>query len=55
MPNLSQKEACEFIAKVREDNGGISQEDREFLEANVPAALRALQSTRKQLAQSIKM
>lgn len=55
MPTLSQEEAREFIAEVREDNGGITAEDRDFLVANLPSALRALQKTRRQLADSIKM
>ncbi len=55
MPILSQAEAREFIAEVRENNGGITAEDRDFLVANMPSALRALQKTRRQLADSIKM
>ena len=55
MPNSSEDEAREFIAEVREDNGGITPEDRVFLIANRPSALRALQKTRRQLADSIKM
>lgn len=55
MPILSQAEAREFIADVREKNGGITAEDRDFLVANRPSALRALQNIRRQLADSIKM
>ena len=58
MPNVSQEEedkARNFIAEVREDNGGITTEDRDFLLANRPSALRALQKTRRKLANSIKM
>ncbi|KAL8930621.1 MAG: hypothetical protein Q9208_000492 [Pyrenodesmia sp. 3 TL-2023] len=55
MPELSQKEARQFIADVREDNGGITAEDRDYLEANRPSVLRALQKTRRQLADSIKI
>ena len=55
MSSLSQAEANEIIADVREQNGGITVEDREFLAANRPRALRALQNTRRQLADSIKM
>lgn len=57
MPTLSQEEAREFIAEVREENGGITAEDRDSLAANRPgrSALRALQKTRRQLANSIKM
>ena len=55
MSTPSQIEAREFIAEVREDNGGITEEDRDFLVANRPSALRALQKIRRQLADSIKM
>ena len=55
MPKFSQEEAREFIAEVREDNGGITAADRLFLEQHRPSALRALQKTRRQLADSIKM
>lgn len=55
MPGTSQEDARAFIAEVREDNGGITAEDRDFLLANRPSALRALQKTRRQLADSIKM
>ena len=55
MSTPSQQEAREFIAEVREDNGGITVEDRDFLLANRPSALRALQKIRRQLADSIKM
>ena len=55
MNNPSEEKAREFIAEVREDNGGITAEDRDFLVANRPSALRALQKTRRQLADSIKM
>ena len=55
MSSPSLEEARAFIADVREDNGGITAEDREFLAANRPSALRALQKTRRQLADSIKM
>ena len=55
MSTPSKEEALEFIAEVREDNGGITAEDRDFLAANRPSALRALQKIRRQLADSIKM
>ena len=55
MSTPSQEEAREFIAEVREDNGGITEEDRDFLDANRPSALRALKKIRRQLADSIKM
>ncbi|KAL8736556.1 MAG: hypothetical protein Q9181_002384 [Wetmoreana brouardii] len=55
MPEYSQEAARKFIAEVREDNGGITAEDRDFLLANRPSALRALQKTRRQLADSIKI
>ena len=55
MSELSREEARKFIAEVREDNGGISAEDRAFLEKNLPSALRALQNTRRHLAGSIKL
>lgn len=55
MKNLPHEEARRFIADVREDNGGITAEDRGFLVANRPSALRALQKTPRQLADSIKM
>ena len=54
MPNLSKDEARVVIAEVREDNGGMTAEDRDFLLANRPSALRVLQKTRRQLANSIK-
>ena len=55
MSTPSQIEAREFIAEVREDNGGITEEDRDFLLTNRPSTLRALQKIRRQLADSIKM
>ena len=55
MSTPSQQEAREFIGEVREDNGGITVEDRDFLVAHRPSALRALQKIRRQLADSIKM
>ncbi|KAL8701070.1 MAG: hypothetical protein Q9201_005112 [Fulgogasparrea decipioides] len=55
MPESSQEKARKFIAELREGNGGITAEDRDFLLANRPSALRALQMTRRQLADSIKM
>ncbi len=54
MANTSQEEARKFIAEVREDNGGITVEDRDFLVANRPSVLRSLQNTRRKLAESIK-
>ena len=54
MPTPSLEEARKFIAEVREDNGGITTEDRDFLVTHRPSALRALQKIRRQLADSIK-
>ena len=56
MPESSREEACKFIAEVRESNGGITDEDRDFLRAHQrESVLRALQKTRRQLADSLKM
>ncbi|KAL8916091.1 MAG: hypothetical protein Q9172_006457 [Xanthocarpia lactea] len=46
MPESSREEACKFIADVRESNGGITDEDREFLRAHQrESLLRPLQKT----------
>ena len=55
MPNLSPDEARGFIAEVRKENGGITPENRDFLKKRMPEVLEALQNTRRQLADSIKM
>ncbi|KAL8947441.1 MAG: hypothetical protein Q9222_006278 [Ikaeria aurantiellina] len=55
MPEVTQEEARKFIAKIRRANGGISPEDRAVLIEKLPEVLEALQSTRRQLADSIKI
>ena len=54
MSYLSQEEARQFIAGVREKNGGLTPEDRDYLAANRPSVLRALQNSRRQVANSLK-
>ena len=53
MADLSLEDAREFIASVREDNGGISLEDREKVEKSAPRVLISLGKTRKRLAAAI--
>ncbi|KAL8716310.1 MAG: hypothetical protein Q9220_000215 [cf. Caloplaca sp. 1 TL-2023] len=55
MSELTKDEARKFIAEVREANGGLSVEERDFLAEKMPSVLRALRNTRRQLADSIKI
>lgn len=58
MSTFSEKEledARKFIDKLRVDNGGISREDREFLERERPNVLISLESVRRKLGASTRM
>ena len=55
MPNLSKEEAREFIAEIREENGGVTAEDRDFIAAERPKFLRAFRNRGRQIANSMKM
>ena len=55
MSQLSQEQAREVIASIREKNGGISAKDRQTLVGQMPHVLKALTEVRKQLANSTKM
>ncbi|KAF2810106.1 uncharacterized protein BDZ99DRAFT_442610 [Mytilinidion resinicola] len=54
MTTVSRAEACVFIDKLREDNGGITREDREFLERNKPQILATIDNIRRKLGASTK-
>jgi hypothetical protein len=49
-----REQATKIIEDIREDNGGISKEDRGFLEAEKPHILKALSSTRRKLSLATK-
>jgi hypothetical protein len=51
MATLSREEARILIGRIREDNGGISPEDRA---ASRPAVLRALENVRRKLGAATK-
>jgi len=51
MPALSREAARALVGKIREDNGGISPEDRA---ACPPAVLRALENVRRKLGSATK-
>jgi hypothetical protein len=51
---VSRKDACAFIDELRINNGGITKEDREWLEQR-PQVLRSHNSLRKQLGASTRL
>lgn len=55
MATSSLEAARDFIGQLRKKNGGITEETRKFLEENAKDALEALQNSRRQLADSLKM
>ena len=45
----NRQEAQTFIDKLRQDNGGLTPEDREFLERERPGVLHTLNNVRRKL------
>lgn len=52
MSDVSKEEARIFIDKLREDNGGITREDRDFLKQTKPHILKTIDNIRRKLGAS---
>ncbi|KAF2499755.1 hypothetical protein BU16DRAFT_504059 [Lophium mytilinum] len=54
MTIVSRADACVYVDKIREGNGGISRQDREFLEREKPQVLVALENLQRRLGATTK-
>lgn len=58
MRNYSQEQlekAQQFIDELRNENGGITKDDREFLERKRPGVLKSFDNIRRKLGASTQM